>query len=151
MRMSGIKRNRRRGGFTLLEILVVVAIIALLAAFVVPSFINTQRGSEIKLAGTLVAPNGPIASAIDTFRLEVGRYPKELAELSNKPDDEEEAKKWNGPYLKDPNSLKDPWGSDIQYKRGDDGAVNEQTYDLWSYGPDKRDGSDDDISNFKKD
>lgn len=151
MRKCGIRRNRRRGGFTLLEILVVVAIIALLAAFVVPSFINTEASQRIKLAQSLVGHSGPIASAIDTFRLEVGRYPKELSELTQKPDDEEEAKKWNGPYLKDPNSLKDPWLSDIQYKAGDDGAVNESTYDLWSLGPDKQDGSDDDISNFKKD
>lgn len=151
MRTREIKRNRRRGGFTLLEILVVVAIIALLAAFVVPSFLNTQARQEIKLTESLVGHSGPIASAVDTFRLEVGRYPKELAELTQKPDDEEEAKKWNGPYLKDPNSLKDPWGGEIQYKRGDDGAVNEGSYDLWSNGPDKQDGSDDDISNFKKD
>ncbi len=150
MRTNGRKANGRRRGFTLLEILVVVAIIALLAAFVVPSFINTQRNQEIKLAQSMIGNSGPIAMAIDTFRMDLGRYPKELSELTQKPDDEEEAKKWAGPYLKDPKALKDPWGGDIQYKEGSNGAVNESTYDLWSNGPDKQEGTDDDIANYTK-
>ncbi len=80
MRKNGIRRNGRRGGFTLLEILVVIAIIALLAAFVVPNLVGVQDKSSIKLTQSKVASGGPIAMAIDTFRLDVGRYPKELAE-----------------------------------------------------------------------
>lgn len=148
MRMSGIKRNRRRSGFTLLEILVVVAIIALLAAFVVPSFINTQAQQEKKITQTAVSNNGPIATAIDTFRLEVGRYPKELSELTQKPDDEEEAKKWNGPYIKDAKDLRDAWQREIKYESP--GKVNEGSYDLWSMGPNGQDGDDDDITNYRK-
>lgn len=148
MKMNGIKRNRRRGGFTLLEILVVVAIIALLAAFVVPSFINTQAGAEVRLTKSLVSNNGPIATAIDTFRLEVGRYPKELSELTQKPDDETEASRWNGPYIKDAKDLRDAWHNEIKYESP--GKVNEGSYDLWSMGPDGVDGNDDDIANYAK-
>lgn len=148
MRITGVKRNRRRGGFTLLEILVVVAIIALLAAFVVPNLIGVQSKQELKLAQTAVSNSGPIAMSIDTFRLDVGRYPKELAELTNKPDDEEEAKKWSGPYIKDAKDLKDPWGRDIKFESP--GKVNEASYDLWSMGPNGQDGDDDDITNYNK-
>lgn len=147
MRTKGIKRNRRRGGFTLLEILVVVGIIALLAAFVVPNFINVGAAQEKKLAEAAVANSGPISSAIDTFRMDLGRYPESLEELTKKPDDEEEAKKWNGPYLKDAADLKDPWGREYQYKSP--GDVNTETYDLWSTGP-KGDDESEYITNYKK-
>jgi general secretion pathway protein G len=143
-----MKRNRRRGGFTLLEILVVVAIIALLAAFVVPNLIGVSSAQEIKITKTAVSNNGPIAMAIDTFRLDVGRYPKELAELTQKLDDEEEAKKWNGPYIKDAKDLKDAWQREIKYESP--GKVNESSYDLWSMGPNGEDGDDDDITNYTK-
>ncbi len=149
MRMDRTNRNRRRSGFTLLEILVVVAIIALLAAFVVPSLIGVQSKQEIKLTQTAVSSAGPISMAVDTFRLDVGRYPKELAELSNKPDDEEEGKKWNGPYIKDPTKLKDAWSREIKYECP--GKVNETSYDLWSTGPNGQEGDDDDIANYTKD
>ncbi|MBI4579564.1 MAG: type II secretion system major pseudopilin GspG [Planctomycetes bacterium] len=148
MQTNGTKRNRRRDGFTLLEILVVVAIIALLAAFVVPSLIGVQGKQEIKLTEALISNSGPIAMAIDTFRLDVGRYPKELSELTQTPDDEEEAKKWSGPYIKDPTKLKDAWTHDIKYEAP--GKVNEGFYDLWSMGPNGQDGDDDDITNYTK-
>ncbi|HOA72901.1 MAG TPA: type II secretion system major pseudopilin GspG [Phycisphaerae bacterium] len=148
MKKNGIKRNGRRSGFTLLEILVVVAIIALLAAFVVPNLIGVSQAQEIKITKTAVSNSGPIAMAIDTFRLDVGRYPKELSELTQKPDDEEEAKKWNGPYIKDAKDLKDAWQREIKYECP--GKVNESSYDLWSMGPNGQDGDDDDITNYTK-
>jgi len=148
MKKNGIKRNGRRSGFTLLEILVVVAIIALLAAFVVPNLIGVSQAQEIKITKTAVSNSGPIAMAIDTFRLDVGRYPKELSELTQKPDDEEEAKKWNGPYIKDAKDLKDAWQREIKYECP--GKVNESSYDLWSMGPNGKNGDDDDITNYTK-
>ncbi len=148
MRTNRAKRNGRRSGFTLLEILVVVAIIALLAAFVVPSLVNVQGRQEEKLTVAAVSNSGPVAMAIDTFRLDVGRYPKELAELTNKPDDEEEGKKWNGPYIKDATKLKDAWQKELKYECP--GKVQEQSYDLWSMGPNGQDGDDDDITNYSK-
>jgi general secretion pathway protein G len=101
--------------------------------------------NEVSLAHAVVSNSGPIATAIDTFRLDVGRYPEELSELVEKPADEAEAKKWNGPYVKSVENLVDTWGNAINYESP--GKVNENSYDLWSVGPDGEDGTDDDIAN----
>ncbi len=148
MRTMSRMKNRRRGGFTLIEVLLVVFIIALLAAFVVPNFIGTQEQAQKSLAQSLIQSNGPVATGINLFRMAMGRYPKELSELVEKPDKDEDAAKWNGPYLDDVAKLKDPWGNELQYKFP--GQKNENSYDLWSYGPDGEDGSDDDIGNWRK-
>ncbi|MHC4444167.1 MAG: type II secretion system major pseudopilin GspG [Planctomycetota bacterium] len=140
------KRNRRRRGFTLLEVLLVVGIIALLAAFVVPSFIGTEKSAKIKLAKAMVDSGGTLATQLELYRMAMGKFPEELTGLTEKPDDDEEAEKWGGPYITDPNKLKDPWGNELQYKFP--GEVNEGGYDLWSWGPDEEDGSDDDIKNW---
>ncbi len=140
-------RNRRRGGFTLIEVLLVVAIIAMLAAFVVPRFMSTQRGAEVDICKTMVAKKGPIGGPLDLFYTAMGRYPKELSELVEKPSDDKDAAKWRGPYIDDASQLKDPWGNEIQYKFP--GTKNEDLYDLWSYGPDGQDGTDDDIGNWR--
>lgn len=146
MRHVRKNRNRRRGGFTLLEILIVVGIIAILAAFVVPSLMGSGEKAKIQLAKALVADNGTIAGALDRFRLDMGTYPEELAELTEKPDDDDEDK-WAGPYIKNPDDIKDPWGNAVEYKYP--GDVREDSYDLWCVGPDKEDGTDDDIKNWK--
>ncbi|GMU24087.1 MAG: type II secretion system protein GspG [Phycisphaerae bacterium] len=141
-------RSRRRSGFTLLEVLLVVVIIGLLAALVVPQFMGTQRDAEIKIARGIVAPGGNLATQLELFRTHLGRYPEELSELIDKPDDEEEAKKWAGPYITDPESLKDPWGQELTFKSP--GEVNTGGYDLSSNGPDKQEGTEDDITNYKR-
>ena len=83
--------------------------------------------------------------AIDTFRLDVRRYPKDLSELMQSPCCED-AEKWNGPYLKDQRRLCDEWGRSIRYQAP--GKVNASEYDLWSAGPDGVDGTADDIRNW---
>lgn len=149
MQRNGRNRRTRRSGFTLLEILIVVAIIALLAAFVVPSFMGTQTDAQKKLAQSAVAPGGTLGMQLDIFRTHMGRYPKELKELIEKPDDDDEASKWAGPYIQDANALKDPWGQELQYRFPGE-FKDESTYDLWSKGPDMQDGTDDDITNWPK-
>jgi len=140
-------RNQRKRGFTLIEVLLVVGIIALLAAFVAPALMGQRKKAERQLAQTAVSSSGPIATAIDLYRLSMGKYPEELKDLVTKPDDEEEAAKWGEAYIKDPSTLKDPWGNEYQYKSP--GEVNTDSYDLWSMGPDGEDGTDDDIKNYK--
>ncbi len=147
--MTQVKRVRnRRRGFTLLEILVVVGILALLAAFVVPSLIGTQQDAYIK---TTKANLDSMANVMELFNLHMGRYPKELKELVEKPEDEADAEKWKGAYIDSLDKLKDAWGHEFKYLGNEDAKANEGKYDIWSVGKDGEDGSDDDIGNWKKD
>jgi len=124
-------------GFTLLELLVVMVIIGLLASYVGPKYFAQLGKSE---ATTARAQIKGIEKALDTFRLDMGRYPKTeegLAVLLVKPT--ENAGKWNGPYL-DKNVPPDPWGNPYQYRSpGRQGA-----FEVSSYGKDGRPGGDGD-------
>ena len=94
-------------GFTLLELLVVIVIIGLLAAYVGPKYFAQLGKSEVTVARAQI---DAFEKALDTFRLDVGRYPtteEGLAALMTKPDT---AAKWNGPYLRR-QLPKDPWGN----------------------------------------
>ncbi len=147
--MSRLMRKRGPRAFTLLEVLMVVVIIGLLAAFIVPQLFGTEEKTKIKLADAAIKSG---LSSIDRYRLDMGHYPRSedggLTALIEKPRDEQEAKKWAGPYLK-PEGLKDPWGNDYVYEFP--GRYSEGSYDLSSAGPDGQPGNDDDIVNWKKD
>jgi type II secretion system protein G len=104
--------------------------------------------AEIKVTRVLVSPRGAFASALDLFKLSVGRYPHDLKELVEKPAEQDEADKWHGPYVRSLDSLKDVWGQKLRYRCP--GDVNKDGYDLWSIGPDGQDGTDDDIGNWKE-
>ncbi|MFQ5429019.1 MAG: type II secretion system major pseudopilin GspG [Phycisphaerae bacterium] len=143
-------RRRGRGAFTLLEILLVVGLLALLAAFVVPSLTSQSEAARVDLARAAIGPNGPLSQAIDLYKVNIGQFPEELKFLVEKPDDDDIAAKWRGPYIKDAGGLKDPWDRDFQYdpdgEHHPDGGV-----DLWSMGPDGIDGNEDDIANWESD
>jgi len=147
-------RRSRRKGFTLIEVLLVVMILAMLAAFIVPNIMRAGDQAKIDMAKSAVGPTGPIATALDMFKLHVGRYPtteEGLNALVEKPStlEDEEGDKWRGPYIKSADMLKDPWGNEYGYKCP--GEVNTEGYDLWSNGPDGQEGTDDDIRNWKTD
>ncbi len=150
--MRGETRARRKG-FTLLEVLLVVGILALLAAFVVPNLV--RRGDEAydNIARMAVGRTGELSTQIKKYRLDVGRYPdtdEGLAALFERPnsiDDDDE--RWKGPYLDmDPEDLKDPWGQEYNYRCP--GEFNEDSFDLWSNGKDEKEGTDDDIKNWRE-
>ena len=143
--MRRLKKVGRRSGFTLMEVLLVIAIIALLVAFVVPSYLNVALGAKIQNTKNAVMA---LTRVIQMYYLNVGAYPKELKDLMEKPEDEAVAAKWQGPYLDSVDKLKDSWGQDLKYKCP--GEYNSTTYDLWSVGPDGQDGNEDDIANWKK-
>jgi general secretion pathway protein G len=144
--------HHRRGGrraFTLLEILLVVGLLALLASFAIPALISSGEAAKKDMARAAVGPSGPLAGAIKLFKFHTNEYPKELKYLIEKPSESEIAEKWAGPYLEDIGGLKDPWGHDYEYNA--EGKHNEGKFDLWSRGPDGKDGSEDDINNWKTD
>jgi general secretion pathway protein G len=147
--MSKSIRRRGRKAFTLLEVMMVVVIIGLLAAFIVPKLFSTQGKAERDLMQATV--DRGLNGALDLYHLAMGRYPRQedggLMALVDKPDDEQEAKKWGGPYLK-ADQLKDSWGTDFVYECP--GRFNPDSYDLSSAGPDKQAGTEDDITNWKK-
>jgi general secretion pathway protein G len=126
--------RRREGGFTFFEILVVVTIIGLLAALVGPRILHRISGAKQSAAKAQIELFG---SALDTFRLDTGRYPtteEGLAALREKPSGVEN---WYGPYL--PKEIPvDPWRNPYVYKcPGEHGD-----YDLISYGADKVEGGE---------
>ena len=122
----------RIAGFTLLELLVVIVIIGLLAAYVGPKYFSQLGKSEVTVAKAQIEA---FEKALDAFRLDVGRYPtteEGLGGLMTKPG---ETSKWNGPYLKK-DVPQDPWGHPYVYKSpGTNGE-----YDLLSYGKDGQPG-----------
>jgi len=147
-------RRYRREGFTLIEVLLVVMILAMLAAFVVPNVMRAGDRARIQATQGAIGPAGPIATALKMFKLDVGRYPTSdegLAALVEKPStlEDTEAERWGGPYIERADMLKDPWGHEYGYKFP--GEVNTESYDLWSNGPDGQEGTDDDIRNWKTD
>ncbi|MCP4245446.1 MAG: type II secretion system major pseudopilin GspG [bacterium] len=146
------KYRSKRGGFTLLEVLLVVGILALLAAFVVPNLIRTSDEAKIGIAKTYVGRNGNIARALNKYRLDVGVYPdtdeglEALYERPNSIDDDDE--RWKGPYMEGtPEELRDPWLREFQYRSP--GEFNEEGFDLWSLGPLEKD-DEDDIKNWRE-
>lgn len=129
---SHLRRPRAQAAFTLLELLVVVAIIALLVGYVAPRYFGQVGKSEITTAKAQI---DALEKAVDQYRLDTGHYPTTelgLAALVNRPQNEP---KWNGPYLRKDVPL-DPWGKAYVYKqpgeRGD--------YDITSYGKDGQPG-----------
>ena len=105
-------RRRRRGGFTLVEMLVVLAIIGLISALVGPRVLNQLTDSRERAAQLQIEA---FSSALDIFFIDVGRYPSEaegLGALMQRPGS---LSSWSGPYLRGDRVPLDPWGRDYGY------------------------------------
>lgn len=136
-------RNRSRpaqgraaaSGFTLIELLVVLVILGLLAAFVAPQVLKYLSKAKTDVAKAQIVN---IASILDLYKLEVGRYPDQqegLEALVQQPPNEP---RWNGPYVKKVDALIDPWGEMYQYRiPGEHGP-----YDLFTLGADQAVGGE---------
>ena len=132
-----MKKDRlRKGsrGFTLIELMVVVVILGLLAAFVAPKFFGKLSTAKVKAAKVQIEMFG---TALDGFRLDVGRYPtteEGMKALREKPSGVD---KWEGPYLPKEIPL-DPWGNAYVYRSPSEHG----DYDIMSYGLDKAEGGE---------
>lgn len=138
-----MKSARVQQGFTLIEIIVVVVIISILAAVVVPNFMDEPDKARVTKANQDIRS---LESALDLYRLDNYSYPttdQGLEALVNKPSGTPEPKNWKeGGYIK--RLQTDPWGNDYQYLQP---GVKNGDYDLYSLGKDQV-PSEDDIGNW---
>jgi general secretion pathway protein G len=123
--------RKKNSGFTMIELLIVIVILGLLASLVAPKFFAQLATAERGIAATQMSA---LETALDTYRLDMGRYPEDLKDLRS-----EDSSRWNGPYL--PKAVPaDPWGNPYIYARSNDGL---QPYILLSYGADGKEGGSD--------
>lgn len=127
-----MRRYRRRGGFTLLELLVVIVIIGLLASYVAPRYFGQLSKSEVSVAK---AQLDSLSKALSQYRLDVGHFPTTAQGLDSLMKAPAGEPRWQGPYLQRAIPL-DPWGHPYQYRSpGRDGD-----FELFSFGKDGRAG-----------
>jgi general secretion pathway protein G len=132
-----------RTGFTLIELLLVLVILASLAGIVLPKLTGRSQQAKITAARTQISQ---FEVALDAFEIDVGRYPttvEGLRALVDKPTSDSDG--WQQPYLRR-GIPQDPWGNDYVYRYP--GQYNQDGFDLSSYGPDRKLGGDDDITNW---
>lgn len=130
-------RNQRRdaSGFTLIELLVVLAIIGLLAGLVGPQVIKHLGESKTKTAKLQIEE---LSSALDMYRLDVGRYPSSEEGLIALIEQPASAAYWNGPYLRKKKMPVDPWNNPYHYATpGEHGK-----FDIFTLGADNADGGE---------
>lgn len=130
--MRGNRKLKLQHGFTLVELLLVLVILALIAGLVLPGIIGKAESAKVRAASSQISR---IAMSVESFYLDTGTIPDTLGELVDEPGD---VTGWNGPYIKR-SILKDPWGRDYQYRSpGQHGD-----FDIFSYGADGQQGGED--------
>ena len=122
-------------GFTLIEVLLVVAILGILAGVVVVNFGGRQQGAMIRATRASISN---VATAINLYEMDTGRFPPSLQSLIQN----DGAPNWNGPYIQG-DLPRDAWGTPFEYRNAGDG-----TFKIISAGPDMQMGTSDDITSF---
>lgn len=127
--------RNKQGGFTLIEVMVVIVILGIMAALVVPNLVGRQDQAQVTAARSDIAA---IGNALDLYRLDNNAYPSTeqgLEALVEKPSGFPEPRNWRSPYLRK-KLPKDPWGNPYQYLSTDQG------FELFSYGADGQEGGE---------
>ena len=138
-------RAAARSGFTILELLLVLAILAVLAGIVSSRFVGQSQAAKVKAARTQLEN---LNLALNRFEVNLGRFPTSsegLEVLIVRPSDDAK-KDWQGPYLDGDKIPLDQWGNPWNYRIP--GQHRQDGFDLWSNGPDGREGGGDDIANW---
>lgn len=132
-------------GFTLLELLVVLGIIAMLAGIVGPQVMKHMGESKTKAARVQIED---LAAALDMYKLDLGRYPTSEQGLMALIESPDKASRWNGPYLRKSKMPLDPWQQEYRYVApGEHGK-----FDLYTFGADGKEGGegeDQDIASWE--
>jgi len=124
-------RPSAEGGFTLVELLLVLVILALIGGLVLPGIIGKAEGAKVKAAASQISR---LAMAVESYYLDTGTTPDSLQMLVEQSGN---AAGWNGPYVK-VSSLKDPWGREYVYQYpGEHGD-----FDIYSLGADGQPGGE---------
>ncbi len=144
------RRRRDKAAFTLIELLIVIAILLAIGGLVVVNLI--PRGEQAKTDLQRFQLD-LVSDAFNNFRLDMDRWPSEeegIAVLWNSEnlEDENDAERWRGPYLENP-VTEDRWGNELVYRFPGE-IRGESYYDLISVGPDGEEGTDDDITNHDR-
>lgn len=138
-RRTGLPRQTARG-FTLVELLLVLIILALIGGLVLPNIIGRAEGAKVKAASSQISR---LSMAVETYYMDTNSFPDSLDALVNEGGG---VAGWNGPYVKK-QILKDPWGREYVYEYpGDQGE-----FDITSLGSDGQPGGEDtkaDINNW---
>lgn len=119
-RAGGVRWLNREDGYTLTEILVVMAIIGLIAALLTPGLVGQLGRARAKSAQMQLES---ISGAVEMFHADVSRYPTTNEGLTALLREPENAEGWTGPYLKNTKLLQDPWGRAIQYEADGGGRL----------------------------
>jgi general secretion pathway protein G len=140
-----------RSGFTLTELLIVMAILVLLVSLVGPRVLGTKKKADINSTRTQI---GLFETSLERYAIDMNVFPsteESLQALIKPPmgeesgaEEEKVATKWDGPYLRKSEIPLDPWGNEYQYEYPPTHGTDDMP-DIWSFGPDGEDGTEDDI------
>jgi general secretion pathway protein G len=148
-----LKKNTTQRGFTLMEVLLVLVILVVLMGFAVPSLLGSKKKADVDAAKTQI---GLFRTALEKYALDMNTFPSSEAGLDVlvvEPSDveEEQLANWAGPYITTSakEAPRDPWGQKYFYAFP---STHESEYpDIWSAGPDTKEGTEDDVVNWTKD
>lgn len=162
MKKQTTTRNLRRG-FTLTELLIVMAILVLLVSLVGPRLLGTKKKADISSVKTQI---GMLQSSLEQYAIDMNRFPnteeglqalledpsgsggESGGEFAGEDGEEDGGSNWAGPYIKSTTLPKDPWGKAYNYESPPTHGKGD-TPDIWSFGPDGEENTDDDIVSWK--